>query len=225
MEVQFIIKGTYGEVAEFAQTIYEGLGARGACGKMEHVYDPHPEPSFSRGREDDREPAYYEDEHHLPELNDAPTPAPSPEVEGEVLTVVNKATGKPIQLQRKKTKFNGAKLNVNMDAGKNRTTGKREHAPDDLQIHCHTCGKLFHPRYADMVHCGKACYMVEWRETHKSKKEAKPVGCNNAPLAVPGQKKVLSETELEHLSQKLREIKASCPAPKGRPDFTRDINV
>ena len=209
MEVQFIIKGTYGEVAEFAQTIYEGLGAKGACGKMEHVYDPHPEPPFSRGREDEREPAYYEASHVL---KCTPPPAPSPEVEGVVLRVRRKYARTEDERQNSKGKKQSSKVN-----------GKREHSPEDLQIHCHTCGKLFHPRYADTVHCDKACYMVEWRETHKAKKEEKPVQCNVAPLAVPEPKKVLSKTELQELSKKLKEIKASCPAPKARPDLTRDL--
>ena len=82
MEVQFIIKGTYGEVAEFAKTIYEGLGTKGVYDKMEHVCDPRPEPSFSRSLEDDQEPPYYEAEHRSHEMKCAPLPGPPQNMEG-----------------------------------------------------------------------------------------------------------------------------------------------
>jgi hypothetical protein len=207
MEVQLTIRGSYGEVTELIRNINKGLHIEGFPGAFEPVHHPHEEPSFSRDREDDRDPAYYE---ASPVLKGTPPPAPSPEVEGEVLTIRRKYAR--TEDERKKGKRQKAKVN-----------GKREHSAEGLQIHCHTCGKLFHPRYADTVHCDKACYMVEWRETHKAKKEEKPVGCNTAPLAVPEPKKVLSEAEFQELSKKLKEIKASCPVPKGRPDYTRDL--
>jgi hypothetical protein len=84
-------------------------------------------------------------------------------VPGEVLRVVTKAYDpdntiipKVKQPKQRKTK---------------QTIGKREKAPEDLQVHCHTCGHLFHPKFMHTKHCSKKCYMQEYFEVRKKKVE------------------------------------------------------
>lgn len=84
------------------------------------------------------------------------------------------------------------------------------------EVHCHTCGTLFVPRRPSVKHCSKRCYMIEWREKNTPAKVA-PDAKNIAPDAKMAEKKIDSITE------KLNHIRKTCPAPKPRPDFQRDI--
>lgn len=144
----------------------------------------------------------------------------------------------PIEHKRPEMKKSDRKLNTRITS---KSTGKKEHAPEDLQVHCHTCGSLFHPKFMTTQHCSKKCYMIEWYEVHKSKPD-QPVDSviesNVSTMPTPEEKistpalqsdpditpsaKVSAE-KLARLSLKLKEYKETMPPPTKRPDITRDL--
>jgi DNA-directed RNA polymerase subunit M/transcription elongation factor TFIIS len=99
-----------------------------------------------------------------------------------------------------------------------KSTGKREPVSGALQIHCHTCGNLFHPRTANNKHCSTKCYNVEWYEVNKKKKAPQVTSDAIPPVAT-----LLSDEKAKALKEKLDKIKATCPAPTKRPDLNREI--
>ena len=78
-----------------------------------------------------------------------------------------------------------------------RKIGPRELVTDEIKINCGTCGGLFHPSHAKQAFCSKKCYMIDWRERNRPRKEpretapaaitaASPApGANPAPAPVP----------------------------------------
>jgi hypothetical protein len=221
MEVQFKISGTYNDCYELLRAFHQGFRIEGILEEDDEpvVYKKQePEPSCCRHKE-----------YGIPDYEFTPPPPPAPDLFSFPDPEQVEQDAKKFAPDAKKFAPDANKIakdakNIAKDAKKIAKTkpAKRQLAPEDLQIHCHTCATLFHPKYTDMQHCSKRCYMIEWRETHKQPVVEKPVKCVVSPLAVLAPEE--RAKKLEALSKKLKEIKENCPAPTPRPDITKDLS-
>jgi hypothetical protein len=138
-----------------------------------------------------------------------------------------------IALQREETRKNGAVLNPDItieteekivQEPEPKKTGKWEKAPDGLQVHCHRCGTLFHPKYMHTIHCSERCYQAEWYEKNRSGKQGKQKADIQPSHELPNlPTDQLTSLPAHQLDQKLDEIKKTCPAPMPRPNLNREI--
>jgi hypothetical protein len=135
----------------------------------------------------------------------------------------------PVEPMQRIEKVNkrGPKPKREMERGNVIAEIANDNVGKEQQIHCQTCGFLFHPKRDRVRHCSKRCYMIEWRERNKPSKSAQltkkvaPDAKNIAPDAKNIAKNI--EKATDDLNRKLEQIRKTCPKPQPRPELKRDL--
>ncbi len=183
MEVQLIIDGSFDEIQEVFRLLSAGIQPEAILESLEPIHHPH--------------------EARVPAREVMLTPM------GPMPIVQETAQPIPLDLQREETRSNGAVLNPEIP---NPAT---EPVPIDGRVdykHCMTCGTQYVavPKQ-EKPFCSKSCYMKDWLDRHKSKKEVAPdttKTANDAMKTAPDENNVaVKEAETRYENLEIRDEK------------------